>query len=121
MFPIGTTAVNCSVTDSYGNITEKSFLVTVEQEEFTVPTWVKNIAGYWCGEEIEDSAFIQAIQYLITTNVIVIPPTNSTSTEIQPIPSWIKNTACWWSSGTITDGDFIKGIEYLVKQGIIQV
>lgn len=121
IFPPGNTVVNCSVKDSSGNITEKSFIVTIDLVESTVPVWVKNVAGFWCSGEIDDSAFIQAIQYLITANVIVIPPTNSTGGESEPIPDWIKNTACWWSQNTITDDDFINGIQYLVKNGIINL
>ena len=33
--------------------------------EFAVPDWVKNTAGWWASEQIDDSAFLQGIQYLI--------------------------------------------------------
>ena len=40
--------------------------------ESTVPDWVKNTAGWWASEQIDDSAFLQGIQYLIKEEMIVI-------------------------------------------------
>ncbi|MEK0367876.1 MAG: peptidase, partial [Nitrosopumilus sp.] len=72
-------------------------------------------------DEIDNGAFIQALQYLVTTEVIVIPTTESSSEETQDIPDWIKNNACWWSQGIITDGDFVNAIQYLISKGIVSV
>ena len=41
----------------------------------SVPDWVKNTAGWWATDLIDDSAFLQGIQYLIEENIMVIPPT----------------------------------------------
>jgi len=121
LFPIGETTVECTAIDSAGNTSDKSFTVTVELKDFDVPIWVKDVAGFWCSDEIDDGGFIQAIQYLITTEVIVIPTTESGSEETQDIPDWIKNNACWWSQGIITDGDFINAIQYLISNGIVSI
>lgn len=87
-----------------------------------VPEWIKNNAGWWANGEIDDSSFVQGIQYLIKEGIMTIPPTSqSTGTGANEIPSWIKNNAKWWSEGTITETDFIKGIEYMVKIGIIKI
>jgi len=120
LFPIGETTVVCTAIDSAGNTSNKSFTITIELKEFDVPIWVKDVAGFWCSDEIDDGAFIQAIQYLVTSGVIVIPTTES-SEETQDVPDWIKNNACWWSQGVITDGDFVNAIQYLISKGIVSV
>jgi len=124
IFPLGVTVVRCTATDSSGNTDKDSFKVLVEFSEFVVPKWVKDVAGFWCNDEIDDSSFVQAIQYLITSEVLIVPPTESgedDAEESEEIPAWIKNNACWWSQGLITDGDFVNGIQFLIENGIIQV
>jgi len=120
-FPIGETKVVCSAFDSSGNSASNSFLVTVESPDVLIPAWVRDVAAFWCDDEIDDSGFIQAIQYLIDNDVIVVPETQEGSGGTQVIPSWIKNNACWWSAGLISDSDFAQGIQYLIQQGIIKI
>jgi len=120
-FPIGTTKVICQASDSAGNKDEKSFTVTVKTESVVIPDWVREVAGFWCNDEIEDSSFIDGIEYLIKNNVIMIPTTSSGSSSTQLIPDWVKNNACWWSENQISDNDFASGLQYLIKNGIIQI
>ena len=87
-----------------------------------IPGWIKNNAEWWADGVIDDSAFLQGIQYLINEKIIVIPPTvTSGSSGSQEVPGWIKMNASWWADGTIDDNTFVSGIQYLVKVGIIQV
>ena len=87
-----------------------------------VPEWVKNTAGWWADGLIDDSAFLQGIQYLIKEGIMVIPPTETSgSSGSQEVPSWVKNNAGWWADGIIDDNTFVSGIQYLVKVGIINV
>ena len=87
-----------------------------------VPEWVKNTAGWWATDQIDDSSFLQGIQYLIKEGIMVIPPTEtSESSGSQEVPSWIKNNAGWWADGLIDDSSFVSGIEWLVSNGIIVV
>jgi len=88
-----------------------------------IPDWVKNNAGWWADDMIEDSDFAQGIQYLISEGIMTIPETTQAETtdDTQGMPSWVKNNAGWWADGQITDDDFVKGIQYLVGQGIIRV
>jgi len=120
-FPIGETKVTCFLTDSSGNSATNSFLVTVEVPDVLIPDWVRDVAAFWCDDEIDDSGFIQAIQYLIDNDVIVIPETQAGIGGTQEVPSWIKNNACWWSQELISDDDFAQGIQWLIGQGIIRV
>jgi len=121
-FGIGETIVQCTAKDSAGNFaTPISFTVTINPPETTIPSWVKNVAGFWCQDKIDDGSFVEAIQYLIDNGIIVVPATQESFGATQEIPQWVKNNACWWSDGSISDLDFAFGLEYLVKQGIIVV
>ncbi len=96
--------------------------MTVKESSASIPTWIKNVAGFWCNDEIDDTGFVEGIQYLIQNNVIVISTTDSVpGSSSQVIPAWIKNNACWWSAGNIADDDFTRGLQFLVKHRIIQV
>ena len=121
LFFIGDTTVTCSATDNSGNSARKSFLITVNSPDVIIPSWVRDVAGFWCGDEIDDSSFIEAIQYLIDNDVIIVPTTASSGYGSQEIPNWIKNNACWWSQGLISSSDFASGLQYLIGQGIIRI
>ena len=94
----------------------------VSAEQASIPTWIKNNAGWWAADQIDDSSFLQGIQYLIKEGIIIIPSTEASgSTEIQEVPIWIKNNAGWWAADQIDDSSFLQGIQYLVQKGIIVV
>jgi hypothetical protein len=91
-------------------------------QEYLIPAWIKNNAGWWADGQIPDSAFVQGIQFLIKEGIIVIPPTEQeTSSESTSIPAWIKNNAGWWADGQIPDSAFVQGIQFLIKEGIIVI
>ena len=90
--------------------------------ESTVPDWVKNTAGWWASEQIDDSAFLQGIQYLIKEGIMIVEiPTEIDSEAAEEVPGWVKNTAGWWAEDKIHDTTFVSGIEYLIGKGIIIV
>jgi len=121
VFAIGTTEVVCTATDSSGNTASNSFNVIIEYTGSLIPSWVKNVAGFWHDGSINDASFLEGISYLIQNNIIVIPPTDASSESSGTVPEWVKNTAGWWADGTIDDGTFVNAIQYLIKQGLIQV
>jgi hypothetical protein len=96
--------------------------ITAEQdnssEEYVVPKWIKNNAGWWRDGHIDDNSFVQSIQFLIKEGIMQIPPTTQGSGG-SDIPDWVKNNAGWWAEDRISDNDFISGVNYLVNQGII--
>tara|TARA_B000000460_G_scaffold53258_1_gene35190 strand:- start:45 stop:638 length:594 start_codon:yes stop_codon:yes gene_type:complete len=99
----------------------KSFSIKeVTLESVVIPDWIKSTAGWWCNNEIEDSSFIEALQYLIKNDVIVISAVPG-DTSTNEVPSWVKNNACWWSDGQIDDNTFATGIKYLIENGIVVV
>nr|AIF21239.1 hypothetical protein [uncultured marine thaumarchaeote KM3_99_A02] len=91
------------------------------QEDYTIPSWVKNNAGWWADGQIDDSSFLQAIKYLIENNIIVVPVTDSGTESSSGVPAWIKNNAGWWAEGQIDDSSFVLGIQWLISNGIIIV
>jgi len=94
----------------------------VSIDETSIPVWIKNNAGWWADGQIDDSSFLQGIQYLIKEGIMVIPPTETAeASESQEVPSWIKNNAGWWAEGQIDDETFVSGIQYLIKVGVIKV
>ena len=90
--------------------------------ESTVPDWVKNTAGWWASEQIDDSAFLQGIQYLIKEGIMIVEiPTEIDSEAAEEVPGWVKNTAGWWAEDKIHDITFVSGIKYLIGKGILVV
>jgi len=93
-----------------------------ESSSIQIPDWIRNNAGWWSQGQIGDSEFVSALQWLITNDIMKIPPTvqESDSSSVQ-IPNWIRNNAGWWSSGQIDDDSFVSVIQWLIKNGIMKV
>jgi len=88
----------------------------------SIPSWIKNNAGWWANGLIGDSDFIQGIEYLIQQEIMLIPPTQESDVATtSQVPQWVKNNAGWWAEDQISDKEFVNGIEFLIKQGIIVV
>ncbi|WP_316506958.1 peptidase [Nitrosopumilus sp.] len=93
-------------------------------EKLEIPGWIKNNAEWWAAGQIDDSSFVQGIQYLIKEGIMTIPPTSQGSgsgSGSNEIPGWIKNNAEWWAAGQIDDSSFVQGIQYLIKEGIMTI
>ena len=91
------------------------------KQDYQIPEWVKNNAGWWATNKIPDSAFIDGIEYLIKDGIIIVSVSESTAQNESNIPEWIKTNAGWWANGKIDDKTFATGIEFLVKIGLIVV
>ena len=87
-----------------------------------IPPWIKNNAGWWADEQIDDSSFISGIEWLISNDIMIIPPTQQgTGNESDAIPDWIKNNAGWWADDKISETEFINAIQFLIKNGVINI
>ena len=95
----------------FENPTEKPDFLKM-MEEYTIPSWIKNNAGWWADNKINDNDFISGIEYLIENKIVKVNTHVNKENFIDVIPSWIKNNAGWWSSGKISDNDFLTGIEW---------
>ena len=87
-----------------------------------IPKWIKNNAGWWADGTLDDSSFVQGIQFLIKEGFVEIPLTEQGSDyQDDVIPKWIKNNAGWWADGTLDDSSFVQGIQFLIKEGFMTV
>jgi hypothetical protein len=92
------------------------------ESETSIPSWIKNNAGWWADGMIDDSSFVSGIQWLISNSVMNIPPTEQgTGTGGNVIPDWIKNNAGWWANGMIPDDAFVSGLQWLISNGIMKI
>jgi hypothetical protein len=90
--------------------------------EVSIPSWIKNNAGWWADGMIDDGSFVSGIQWLISNDVMNIPPTEQgTGTGGNVIPGWIKNNAGWWADGMIPDDAFVSGLQWLISNGIMKI
>jgi hypothetical protein len=100
--------------------------IPVSLAQDAIPSWIKNNAGWWADDKIDDFTFAQGIGFLIKSKIIEIhdlPTTSDGEISIEndiSIPSWIKNNAEWWADDSISDSDFLHGIKFLVETNIIQ-
>jgi len=85
----------------------------------SIPTWIKNTAGWWAEDMIPDEEFVKSLRFLIENKIIVIESTSKTQSTLQSIPTWIKNTAGWWAEDMIPDEEFLKGINFLIDNGLL--
>jgi hypothetical protein len=89
--------------------------------EISIPDWVRNNAGWWSANQIQDSDFVSGIEYMIKEGIIKVTLTNNGKNEEDAIPDWVKNNAGWWSEHLISDEEFANGLQYLIEKGIISV
>ena len=95
---------------------------TASSQEVIVPNWIKNNAGWWADDQIDDKSFVTGIQYLINKDIMKIPSTaKGTGSGSDEIPGWIKNNAGWWADDQIDDKSFVTAIQWLITNGIIKL
>ena len=100
----------------------ETLIPTQTEPGISIPSWIKNNAGWWADGLIDDASFVSGIQWLISNGVITIPPTEqATESGASIIPDWIKNNAGWWSDGSIPDNAFVSGLQWLISNGIITI
>lgn len=117
--------VNNYFTDAIKIVDEdnpKSLPISKIQSE--IPTWIKQNAGWWAEEKIDDGSFLGGIEFMIKENIIIISQEyaeNDYDKKGSSIPNWVRQTSGWWSDDLISDDDFIKSLEFLVNNKIISI
>ena len=48
------------------------FMPTTTAQDSEIPAWIKNNASWWATDQIDDSSFLQGIQYLVQKGIIVV-------------------------------------------------
>lgn len=61
-------------------------------DENPIPVWIKNIASYWSTDQVTDQEFLNAIQFLIENEILIIsteenPPSSDTDTDFDGVPN----------------------------------
>ena len=69
----------------------------------SVPDWVKNTAGWWATDAISETEFVNAIEFLINEEIILVVDISDISENSKNVPDWVKNTAGWWATDAISD------------------
>lgn len=108
-FHIGTTTVTCSATNPQGTSALKSFSVTVIHQSKSIPSWIKNLTGFWCAGNVQDSDFQNAIAFLNSTSVISVPTLQDQNLPVD------KSGICSWSNGTISDDEVAQLFYQLIR------
>ena len=108
-FHIGATTVTCSATNPQGTSALKSFSVTVIHQGKPIPSWIKNLTGFWCAGNVQDSDFQNAIAFLNSTNVISVPTLQGQNLSVD------KSGICSWSNDKITDDEVTQLFYQLIR------
>nr|AIE96533.1 tripartite motif-containing protein 71 (TRIM71) [uncultured marine thaumarchaeote AD1000_80_F03]AIF04017.1 tripartite motif-containing protein 71 (TRIM71) [uncultured marine thaumarchaeote KM3_16_E08] len=88
--------------------------------EENAPSWIKNTAGWWADNLINDNEFVNAIEFLIKEGIIKIDA-KAASEKSDNIPDWIRNTAGWWATDQISETEFLNAIQFLIESGLINI
>ena len=104
-----------------GKSGESSMQAPVLTTQTSIPDWIKNNAGWWADGQIDDGSFVSGIQWLISNDIMTIPPTEQGAGSDDVIPGWIKNNAEWWADGQIDDSSFVSGLQWLISNGIMTI
>jgi len=105
-----------------------TFSLNVSAAEDLIPSWIKETAGFWSEDLIDDVTFVNAMEWMIKNGIIVTAELSvvdsSESDDLSDrqvvVPEWIKNNAGFWASDQISDSDFLSGITYLYKEEIVK-
>ena len=84
----------------------------------SVPEWVKNTAGWWATDQISETEFVNAVEFLVKENIIQVN-VSQTSEASDGVPKWVKNTAGWWATDQISETEFVNAIKFLIESGLI--
>lgn len=89
-----------------------------EIESINIPESIKDEAGWWADNQIEDSEFASSIEYLGAQKIMQFAAPSGPDLNI---PQWVKAIAAWWAEGKIPDKEFVNAVQFLVDNGIIKV
>ncbi|SVC42592.1 uncharacterized protein METZ01_LOCUS295446, partial [marine metagenome] len=50
-----------------------SISTTGAEQDFIIPSWIKNNAGWWADGQIDDNSFVSGVEWLISNHIIEVP------------------------------------------------
>lgn len=97
-------------------------IIIYEKPSFSqsiLPQWVKIDAGLWSLNSISDTEFKNAVEFVITSQLIQKTTFSDTDIIVSDIPNWLKNIAGWLLQDEISESDFINSIMHLCNEKLI--
>jgi len=68
-----------------------SFSAINAQGQYSIPAWVKGVAGFWAEDKITDSDFGEGLSFLISEEIIKVPEMKSLKQEVAQLKTENKN------------------------------
>jgi len=59
------------------------FPLVASAEEGLIPSWIKTVTGFWSNDQVSDSEFISALEFLITKGIIEVYTQDPIVKELQ--------------------------------------
>jgi hypothetical protein len=91
------------------------------QSSYFIPSWIRNVAGWWSQGQVSDDDFVNGLQYMIQNGIIKKPTAQGAGDGSQKIPSWIRNVAGWWAKMEVGDDEYVKALQWLIDTKILVV
>ena len=102
-----TAQIMISVSESKGN------------GDIYIPKWVKIIAEFWVVGQIDDVVFLQAVEFLVRNDMIVLGDSDNDSFDNNlDALDRIKTSAKYWVADDIMDEEFAASIKWLINNNI---
>ena len=79
---IGSTIIELGPGTTKSTIPKESVI----SETPSIPSWIKNNAGWWADGTIDDNSFVQGIQFLVKENILKIPSTTQGASSGNDVP-----------------------------------
>ena len=93
-------------------------IVSASAEESIIPDWVKNNAKWWSEEQIAESDFLSAMEYLINQGIIRINPqiteVVAVSSSLNPSDSADSFVVTFWAEGVDSEKNTFYTFSYFV-------
>jgi len=85
--------------------------LSVSAEEGLIPSWIKNIALMFGQDQISDSEFIGALQYLVKEGILVIPSEQHEKTDVSQltVQELKEQSVSWDYEDILRDEDYYIG------------
>lgn len=84
-----------------------------------LPTWVRNVAGWWSLGIISEQYFTQGVKYMIKEKFVMVDDETFDSPHLIHVPPWTKRVAGWWAEGKISDMEYFRFVQWLVNHNIM--
>ena len=101
-------------------ITEKPVDYKKENNE-KIPQWIKQTVNWWAHDKINDSQFLNSLEYMIQRDIIKVNEEFSFADKNElKMLSAIRNDLNLWSEGSSTNNEFFKITNWFIENKLIE-